>query len=131
MAQPVRNNYEIAKKDAARSFCSYDHEAIAHKWGLSLDGEWLHLTFMQRPCRVSRSTGTVYSQVEGEWQEADYNAAMTVYDLLGYAKEGAHPAGSVANMKSLHLGAASIAPSPQNFFKRYIDAFEAHRQKLP
>ena len=78
------SNYEIMRDNAAAAFLRYDQAAMIRKFSLSHDSAYLYLTFVDRPHRVDRATGAVTWSEDGfqTAHPADYNAAMTIYDLL-------------------------------------------------
>ena len=82
-----RSNYD-KQVDIARSiFLHYDQELLIRKFRLQADAHWIRLTYLNIPCRVSRSDGRVEEQVGGLWQECrSFNTVMTIYDLLCHHK---------------------------------------------
>ena len=87
-----RSNYD-KQVDIARSiFLQYDQELLIRKFRLQADAHWIRLTYLNTPCRVSRSDGHVEEQVGGTWQECrSFNTVMTIYDLLCHHKGSAAP----------------------------------------
>ena len=110
-------NYEKTKISMANIFLQYDQEIMIKKFSLEHDSNWLSLTFVNRIYRINRQTGNV------QWSndafetvyEADYNEAMTIYDVLCYSKDGCHLA--------LELHNACIALSGKELDKGDV-AFE-------
>ena len=88
MPAPI-SNYEKSQDAAARAFLRYDQSAMIRKFDLAHDADALYITFVDRPHRVDRHTGLVTLLPTGE--KADYNAAMTIYDLLCDSKPLCQP----------------------------------------
>ena len=81
------DNYYLQVDMAKEIFLAYDQESLIRKFDLRADGEFLCLTYLNNPCRISRTTGTVEEYVENRWQECrNFGTVMTIYDLLCYHK---------------------------------------------
>ncbi len=87
-----RSNYEKMKDAMADAFLLHDQSAMIRKFGLEHDAAYLYLVFVNRPYRVDRRSGKVSWSQDGFWTAvaADYNAAMTIYDVLCCSKENCH-----------------------------------------
>ena len=82
-----RSNYDKQVDIARGIFLQYDQELLIRKFRLQADAHWIRLTYLNTPCRVSRSDGHVEEQVGGTWQECrSFNTVMTIYDLLCHHK---------------------------------------------
>lgn len=83
------SNYEKMKNQMAGAFLQYDQENMIRKFGLAYDNDFLYIWFFNRKYRIDRLTGQVsWSKDAFQTQEkADYNEAMTIYDVLCYSKE--------------------------------------------
>ena len=89
----LASNYDLQVDIAKGIFLQYDQATIIRKFGLKADADWIYLTYLNTPCRISRKTGTVEEYTENTWQECrDYGTVMTVYDLLCYHKGETAPA---------------------------------------
>ncbi len=97
------SNYEIMKRQMQKEFVKYPQEQMIGKFGLQSDGDYIYIRFISRPYRIGRVSGEVrwLDERSGNWEEADYNEAMTIYDVLCYSKENCALAGEFVNMKSL------------------------------
>ena len=83
------SNYEKMKNEMSGVFLQYDQEKMIRKFGLEHDDNSLYIFCLNRKYRIDRLTGQV-SWSEDEIQtekKADYNEAMTIYDVLCYSKE--------------------------------------------
>lgn len=108
----TKSNYEHMKIQMEDHFLDYDQETMIRRFSLKADGAHLYLNFLGRPYRVSRTSGRV------EWSEngfadvnaADYNEAMSIFDVLCCSKEGCRLSGefvSVNNLPGIVAGARS------------------------
>lgn len=106
------SNYEQMKLQMQDHFLEYDQSVMIQRFSLEADDAYLYMNFLGRPYRVSRSSGKV------EWSEngfddafaADYNEAMSIYDVLCCSKEGCRLSGtfvSVNNLPGIVVGARS------------------------
>lgn len=97
------SNYEITKQKAQKAFLKYDQEKMIDKFSLEAQTAYLYLTFLGHRYRIDRKTGYL------EWSEddfvncieADFNEAMTIYDLLCDSKELCCASGEYVRLKSL------------------------------
>lgn len=80
------SNYDLQMESARELFCGYDQEALIQKFSLEADDNWLYLTYLNTPTRISRETGRVELWNEQWTPCADFNTVMTLYDLLCYSK---------------------------------------------
>jgi len=62
---------------------------MIEKFHLTYDESYLYIDFVGRPNRVGRRSGVVEWSEDGfvTAQEADYNASMTIYDVLCWYKD--------------------------------------------
>ena len=81
------SNYDLQVDLAKGIFLKYDQEKLIRKFQLEADTDWLCLTYLHTPCRISRETGAIEEAENGQWQACrDYSTVMTIYDLLCYHK---------------------------------------------
>ena len=86
------DNYDLQVDKAKKIFLDYDHAMIIRKYALDADENWVYLTYLNTPYRISRTDGTVESFCQKDWQECrDYSTVMTIYDLLCYHKGASLP----------------------------------------
>lgn len=103
------SNYERMRDAAAAAFLSYDQEKMIRKFSLSHDENALYLEFVARLHRIDRQTGVVTWSEDGfrTQRKADYNAAMTIYDVLCDAGDDcclAHEWVNIASMSAIQGG---------------------------
>ena len=80
------SNYDLQVDIGRRIFMEYDQQLLIRKFALEADENWIYLTYLNIPCRISRSDGRIEEQ-NGQWQECrDFSTVMTIYDLLCYHK---------------------------------------------
>ncbi len=99
------SNYEVTRRRMQAQFAALDFRKIAEVWALDwLDGG-LYADLVSRRFRIDDKTGAVTYIRGGEEIEADYNAAMTLYDIL--TRERAQAAGTYSaarNFSALQTG---------------------------
>lgn len=127
------SNYEIMKRQMQKAFLNYDQESMIQKFGLGSDEDHIYLEFLKRLYRVDRLSGRIeWSKQEFEnWQEADYNEAMTLYDILCYSKTGCHPSGEFVPMGRLSaLKGSSASHADKGFFQKEEKLFDHRDDRL-
>lgn len=81
------DNYDLQVDIAKRIFLQYDQQQMIRKFCLDADDQWIYLTYLNTPCRISRKNGRVEEFIQNCWQECrSYSTVMTVYDLLCHHK---------------------------------------------
>ena len=77
------SNYDLQVDIGRRIFLQYDQALLIQKYSLQADAQWIYLTYLNTPCRISRSDGQIDEQHDGVWTECrNFGTVMTVYDLL-------------------------------------------------
>ena len=124
-----RDNYEIAKENARRYFLTFDQAEIEARPFLSHDTGYFYTALAGQNCRIGRSTGIVdLQQSDGSWLPADFNAALTVYDLLCYSRSDAKPSGEYVTIGQLNSVFTSSANS--DFYRSYAEWFDSRQDLL-
>ena len=86
----VVSNYDLQVDISRRIFLEYDQQQIIRKFALSADDQWIYLTYLNSPCRISRAEGRIETLHHGTWTECrNFNTVMSIYDILCY-HQGAH-----------------------------------------
>lgn len=126
------SNYEKMKKDMAAVFLQYDQEKMIRKFGLSGGRDYLSLPFLSQEYRINRHTGQVTWSKDGfrTAKEADYNAAMTIYDVLCCSREDCHPAHEWVNVCSLSAVKGGSLAKNGYFFQNAAEAFAGKTEAL-
>ena len=89
----ITSNYDLQVDIGRRIFLEYDQELLIRKFHLSADENWIYLTYLNTPCRISRASGQIDELLEGSWTECRiFGTVMTIYDLLCYHKGNNAPA---------------------------------------
>ena len=138
----AESNYEKTKRACAQAFCETDHSALIERFGLEQDADYLYVRFFEQSFRLSKRTGIIERREECEasgaatettWSEAQFNEAMTIYDLLGYAQPSCRASRTMINMKSLHTKIAATAPRPSSIYaaqEARLAAYEAQQSGI-
>lgn len=113
------SNYEKMKDDMATVFLQYDQENMIRKFALEYDETYLYVSFFGRKYRINRLTGSVGWSDDAfrTEQMADYNEAMTIYDVLCCSKEACQPANEWINVGSLSGIQGGTLAKGSNFFQ--------------
>ena len=117
------SNYDITKRRMQPEFLKYDQQMMIEKFRLENDAENIYITLFSRKYRVDRKNGIVYSGND----EADHNAAMTIYDILCYSASHCTPSGELVNMHSLstlHSGSVTLGGGLFENIAKYFDGSE-------
>lgn len=87
------DNYDLQVDIARKIFLEYDQKRLICKFRLEADADWIFLTYLNTPCRISRKNGRIEAYLNDMWRECrDYSRVMTVYDLLCYHRGDTPPA---------------------------------------
>ena len=121
------NNYETMRDQMAGAFLRYDQETMIRKFSLKHDADFLYIRFAGREYRIDRHTGMV------SWEDAnskivhpaDYNAAMTIYDVLCCSKENCRASGEMVSIESCaSVQSGSLSSQDRSFFQHAADCFD-------
>lgn len=124
------DNYDLQVDMGKEIFLGHDQEQMIRKFRLDADGQYIYLTYLNTPCRISRQTGGVEERICDVWQECrDYSTVMTVYDLLCYYKGKNAPA---LLHKWCTVGTFVVTGVTQTdtFTKKYAKLFDGRLDKL-
>jgi hypothetical protein len=92
MKKNIPSNYDLQVDIGRRIFMGYDQKLLIQKFSLDADSQWIYLTYLNTPCRISRTDGRIDELLNSTWTECrDYSTVMTIYDLLCYHKGAAAP----------------------------------------
>lgn len=105
----MRNNYEIAAKNAAQLFLKWDSAAMAKRCGLKIEVNKITISFLKRNYTVNCETGKV---LRDDGTSAEFSEIMSIYDLLCRDTELPRETG---NMKATHaLSYAGVSSPSEN-----------------
>ena len=127
----TKSNYEQMKLQMQDEFLKYDQETMIRRFNLEYDADYLYLRFVGRMYRVNRGNGRV------EWSEdefvstgiADYNEAMSIYDVLCCSKEGCCLSGKFVSVNNLP-GIVAGARSGSGMFDDSAKFFDGKTERL-
>ena len=124
------SNYDLQVDIAKRIFLEYDQELMIRKFRLEADGDWIYLTYLNTPCRVSRKTGGVEECCENAWRECrSFNTVMTVCDLLCYHKGEAAPT-LFGQWCAVGTFVVTGVTNAETFTGKYAKLFDGHLEEL-
>ena len=127
----MESNYEITKRKTQRAFLQYDQAEMIERFHLDADEEYLCFPFFGSDCRVNRKNGVVECAENGIFREADFDEAMTVYDLLCWSKPEAVPSGEYVITQSLSpLQTSTAGLGGNGFYTREAKLFDHHTDEL-
>lgn len=120
------NNYEKTKSRAEKEFLRYPQEEMIETCGLRADEDFLYITFLDRPYCIDRGTGHVERLLPEGKREANFNEAMTIFDMLCGIKKNRYRANVWAGMEQF-----SKTPfSGDNLFVSYGKVFDGKTEAL-
>lgn len=126
----IPSNYDLQVDIGRRLFMEYDHDLLIRKFGLRSDARWIYLTYMNTPCRISRTDGQIDELRDGVWTECRfYNTVMTIYDLLCYHRGETAP---VLFQQWCTVGSFVVTgvTNTGTFTKQYAALFDGHVAEL-
>lgn len=124
------DNYDLQVDIGKRIFLEYDQERMIRKFCLDADAQYIYLTYLNTPCRISRRAGGIEEQICGQWRECrDFSTVMTVYDLLCYHKGETAP---VLFEQWCAVGTFVVTgvTRTDTFTKKYAKLFDGHLDEL-
>lgn len=122
MAIPRTSNYEVMKNQMSEKFLKYDQNKMIIKFSLPHNEQYIYIRFVGRVYRISRLTGRAAWSEDNflTETEADYNEAMTIYDVLCSSKENCTLAGKFCPVNMLKGTVQTVGGS---FFQKSADQF--------
>ncbi|MCI8335188.1 MAG: DUF3786 domain-containing protein [Lachnospiraceae bacterium] len=126
------SNYEKMKERMAAAFLQYSQREMILKFSLAHNETYLYLDFVGRNYRIHRQTGAVTWSEDAFQSEtaADYNEAMTIYDVLCYSKENYHLANEWVDISSLSSIQGGSLTKDSNFFQNAGAYFDGKADSL-
>lgn len=124
------SNYDLQVDIGKGIFLGYDQQRLIRKFRLEADEQWIYLTYLHTPCRISRTDGSVEERLQNEWKACrSFSTVMTVYDLLCYHKGAEAPA---LAEQWCAVGAFVITgvTNTDTFTKKYAAMFDGHITEL-
>ena len=126
-----KSNYDTMRDRMKLRFLEYDQEAMIRKFQLKSDADYLYLSFVGRPYRISRQTGVVEWSEDGfqTYLEAGFNEAMTIFDVLCDSKENCSLSGKFCTVNMLP-GIVQSAQPGGFMFRRQAERFTGRTADL-
>ena len=96
------NNYEITLLEARKLFLCFPQAKMIEKFSLRHDDEYLYLDMLDQCHRIHRTTGIVeWLDTENISHEADFNASLSIYDILCCSRPNCTLSGQYAPINSV------------------------------
>lgn len=76
------SNYDLQKQRAKELFLQWDSNAIARRFSLRQDAQFLYLTFFSTPLRICRANGDVEELTPDGPVPGDFETHLSVFDAL-------------------------------------------------
>ena len=126
----VKSNYDLQVDIAKKIFLEYDQALIVRKFGLRADDRWIYLDYLNTPCRISRSDGSIREYIQNQWTECrSFSTVMTIYDLLCYHKGTTAPA-LLGQWCSVGTFVVAGVTDTGTFTKKVAARFDGHVEEL-
>ena len=124
------DNYDLQVDIGKRIFLEYDQELLIRKFHLESDDQYLYLTYLNTPCRISRKGGGIEECIEGAWKECrSFSTVMTIYDLLCYHKGETAPA-LYGQWCAVGTFVVTGVTETETFTKKYAKMFDGRVEEL-
>jgi hypothetical protein len=120
-----KSNYQIQSEKLQLEFIKWDHEAIAKKFNLNLDKQYLYIDFVGQKYRINRQAGITENSKDGRSYEtkAGFNEIMSFLDLFYYSKDEPKLSGRWDTIQSVSRLAHSGTFVASSHFDRYAKSF--------
>ena len=128
--QDTPSNYDLQVDLARRIFLDYDQALLIRKFNLQADPAWIYLTYLNMPCRISRTDGQIQTHCSVSWAECrSYGTVMTIYDLLCYHRGNQAPA-LAHQWCAVGSFVVTGVQDTGTFSKEYAAFFDGHTEAL-
>ena len=131
-----KSNYEAVRESWRKRFLAMDCEALARRFHLKLDGDFLYLTYFSHPCAIDRRTARI-ARLDRPGAEIGFNMEMTFFNMFHYAVENPRPSGEMVPFRSVKRAypfesayRSSILEPLAQLFAGRADALQAAFQRL-
>lgn len=125
------SNYDLMRDQMARKILSCDLEPAIRRFSLRTDADFLYVPFLGRIYRMPFATGLPECSDDGfqTARVASYDEAMTIYDILGYAKPDCRLSGRFVAVNALP-GVVQSASSGGDLFSQSAKRFDGRAGAL-
>ena len=130
MEKKTQSNYDLQVDVGRRIFMGYDQQRLIRKFSLQADEQWICLTYLNTPCRISRADGKIEELSDGTWTECrNFSTVMTIYDLLCYHQGETMPA-LLQEWCTVGSFVVTGVTNTGTFTKKYAAIFDGHVEEL-
>lgn len=119
------DNYQLSRDRAQAFFLRYDQQRILDSWPVSHTDDTMTLVFFGRTYHLCRNTGVIR---RADGQEADYEEALSIFDLLCHDSPAKCLSGTFAPVNSLR-GRPAIGVTT-DFHSEAAALFDRDREAL-
>ncbi len=136
MERPAgKNNYEAALLKRQKDFAAMDPRALAARFGLPCDGEYLYIRAFFREFRIRFSDGAAEWSADGfrTAHPAGFNASLVLYDLLSGGDPSATPSGEyvqIQNLSAVHNAYSYAGAGMYDRMGRALSGKEAELERF-
>ena len=124
------DNYDLQVDIGKRIFLEYDQQIIIRKFRLDADEQYIYLTYLNIPCRISRISGSIEEYICDAWQECrNFGTVMSVYDLLCFHK-GENAPHLLHRWCTVGTFVVTGVTQTDIFTKKYAKRFDGHLNAL-
>ena len=95
-----KSNYEAVRESWRSRFLAMDCTALARRFHLKLDDDFLYLTYFSHPCAIDRRTARI-ARLDRPGAEIGFNMEMTFFNMFHYAVENPRPSGEMVPFRSV------------------------------
>lgn len=125
------SNYDVMKRNGAERFLTYDAKRIIDRLGLRTDETYLYMDFVSRTYRIRLATGMCERDaMNGGFEEAGFNEAMTIYDLLCHTEDPIRLSGEMIPMESLSTVQNAVSYAGEGSFRQLERKLDGHEAAL-
>lgn len=131
-----KSNYEAVRESWRSRFLAMDCAALARRFHLKLDDDFLYLTYFSHPCAIDRRTARI-ARLDRPGAEIGFNMEMTFFNMFHYAVENPRPSGEMVPFRSVKRAypfesayRSSILEPLAQLFTGRADALQAAFQRL-
>ena len=126
-----KSNYEIMRDKMQLKFLEYNQQHMIQSFHMKYDEQYLYIKFVGRDHRINRLNGRVEWSVDEflHCAAADYNASMSIFDVLCCSKDGCCLSGHFCGVNQLK-GIVHSANPGSSMFWRFMQYFDGKTELL-
>jgi len=126
----IVSNYDVQVDVGRKIFLEYNQSLLIRKFALDADEQWIYITYLNTPCRISRVSGQIDELVKNIWTECrDYSTVMTIYDLLCY-HTGDHAPVLFGRWCTVGTFVVTGVTETETFTQKYAKRFDGQMENL-